>query len=195
MEPGFESSPHSQAGWDPFTTRSVRHGVTQAMGGQRLMGTRAGALILEAKDPKCQGQGSEAYSDEHRDQEPGKRPWGPKTWQWGGRTPSKPTPQGTVLMVEVRNARETRWSVDVQGGELMQFLLDNTLSNLTAPDSKNYTRHKNPTSRYGLQTFQGALNLHHISKPSYFSQNSTKMQSTCRLGQGQRHYSRYEFYC
>lgn len=52
------------------------------MGGQRLMGTSGGALILEAKDPKCQDQGSEAWSDDHRDQEQGKHPWGPKTWQW-----------------------------------------------------------------------------------------------------------------
>lgn len=99
-----------------------------------------------------------------------------------GRTPGKPAPQGTVLMVGARNARETQWSVDVQGRELTQFLLDNTLSNLTAPDSKNYTRHKNPTSRYGLPTFPGALHLHHISKPSYFSQNPTKMRGNVQTG-------------
>lgn len=99
-----------------------------------------------------------------------------------GRQNPKQSRSGTVLMVEARNTRETRWLVDMQGGELMQFLLDNTLSNLTAPDSKNYTRHKNPTSRYGLPTFQGALNLHNISKPSYFSQNPTKMPGNVQTG-------------
>lgn len=71
MEPGFESSPHSQAGWDLFTTHSVRHGITQAMGGQRLMGTREGVLILEAKGPKCR-TGAVWHAQMNRDQEQGK---------------------------------------------------------------------------------------------------------------------------
>lgn len=98
-------------------------------------------------------------------------------------------------MVEARNARETQWSVDVQGEELMQFLWTIHFSNLIAPDSKNFTHHKNPTSRYSLPTFQEPSMCITFLNQAISPRIPPTCQATRRLVQGQRHYSRHEFYC
>ena len=101
-------------------------------------------------------------------------------WRTGRQNPKQNSPPGHSYDCGVANAGKLGPLGPLGAAEqLVQFLLDDTFfPNLTAANRKNYLLYKNPTDRQDLPAFHRALKLHHIFKPSYFSQNPTKGPGT-----------------